>query len=361
MDAMKFASRIIAWQRTHGRHQLPWQQTLDPYRVWLSEIMLQQTQVSAVIPYYEKFLDRFPDVATLANAPAGDVMAHWAGLGYYARARNLHACAQAVMRDWNGQFPSRPDDLESLPGIGRSTAGAIAAFCSGARAPILDGNVRRVLSRHFAIDGDPTAAGTVARLWELAQSLLPTQAACRRDPNAMASYTQGLMDLGASVCTRSAPNCIACPLAGSCIARADNRTHELPAARARRAHPEREVGVLIAIHRGRFLLERRAPKGIWGGLWSLPEFTAELDPLAVCSEVGIVAASIKPMASFAHTFTHLRLIIHPWLVHAKSLAARGVHATHREWFDAGALNHAGMPAPVRKLLSEVIAAGLVQP
>ena len=361
MDAMKFASRIIAWQRTHGRHQLPWQQTRDPYRVWLSEIMLQQTQVSAVIPYYEKFLARFPDVATLANAPAGDVMAHWAGLGYYARARNLHACAQSVMRDWHGQFPSRAEDLESLPGIGRSTAGAIAAFCAGIRAPILDGNVRRVLSRHFAIDGDPTSAGTIARLWELAQSLLPSQAACRRDPNAMASYTQGLMDLGACVCTRSAPNCIACPLAGSCIARADNRTHELPPPRARRAQPEREVGVLIAIHRGMFLLERRAPKGIWGGLWSLPEFEAELDAPTACDEIGLVAASIQPMASFSHTFTHFRLIIHPWLVHAQSLAAGGAQPVHREWIDANALDRAGMPAPVRKLLSEVIAAGLVLP
>ena len=361
MDAMKFASRIIAWQRTHGRHQLPWQQTRDPYRVWLSEIMLQQTQVSAVIPYYEKFLARFPDVATLANAPAGDVMAHWAGLGYYARARNLHACAQSVMRDWHGQFPSRAEDLESLPGIGRSTAGAIAAFCAGIRAPILDGNVRRVLSRHFAIDGDPTSAGTIARLWELAQSLLPSQAACRRDPNAMASYTQGLMDLGACVCTRSAPNCIACPLAGSCIARADNRTHELPTPRVRRAQPEREVGVLIAIHRGKLLLERRAPKGIWGGLWSLPEFEAKRDPPTICGEIGLVVASIKPMASFAHTFTHFRLIIHPWLVHAEFLASRGAQAPHREWFDARALDRAGMPAPVRKLLSEVIAAGLVVP
>ena len=360
MHSMKFASRIIAWQRTHGRHQLPWQQTRDPYRVWLSEIMLQQTQVSAVIPYYEKFLARFPDVATLANAPAGDVMAHWAGLGYYARARNLHACAQSVMREWNGQFPLVVGDLESLPGIGRSTAGAIAAFCAGVRAPILDGNVRRVLSRHFAIEGDPSAAGTIARLWELAQSLLPSAASCRRDPNAMASYTQGLMDLGASVCARGAPNCLACPLAGSCIARADNRTPELPAPRARRAQPEREVGILIAIHRGRFLLERRAPTGIWGGLWSLPEFKAELDPSAICGEIGVVAASTRPIASFAHTFTHFRLIIHPWLVYAESIAAPGVQTAHREWFDASALDRAGMPAPVRKLLSEVVAAGLLE-
>ena len=221
--------------------------------------------------------------------------------------------------------------------------------------------MRRVLSRHFAIDGDPTSAGTIARLWELAQSLLPSQAACRRDPNAMASYTQGLMDLGACVCTRSAPNCIACPLAGSCIARADNRTHELPPPRARRAQPEREVGVLIAIHRGMFLLERRAPKGIWGGLWSLPEFEAELDAPTACDEIGLVAASIQPMASFSHTFTHFRLIIHPWLVHAQSLAAGGAQPVHREWIDANALDRAGMPAPVRKLLSEVIAAGLVEP
>ena len=359
MLVMKLASRIIAWQRTHGRHQLPWQQTRDPYKVWLSEIMLQQTQVSAVIPYFERFIARFPDVATLAIAPVGDVMAHWAGLGYYARARNLHACAQAVMRECQGRFPTSAADLVSLPGIGRSTAGAIAAFCAGERAPILDGNVRRVLSRHFAIDGDPTAAATIARLWDLAQSLLPPQATCRRDPDAMASYTQGLMDLGATVCTRSAPNCSACPLAGSCIARAANRVRELPTPRTRRVQPEREVGVLIAHHSGRILLERRAPKGIWGGLWSLPEFGAELNPQGACDEIGVVAASIEPMAAFSHTFTHFRLVIHPWLVRAKSLATDGAPGPVQEWISANALNDTGMPAPVRRLLSELAAAGLI--
>ena len=265
------------------------------------------------------------------------------------------------MRDWHGQFPSSAEELQSLPGIGRSTAGAIAAFCSGVRAPILDGNVRRVLCRHFAIEGDPTAAATIARLWELAESLLPSRTTCRRDPNAMASYTQGLMDLGACVCTRSAPNCIACPLASTCIARAQNRTHALPSPRARRAQPQREVGVLIATCGGKLLLERRAPKGIWGGLWSLPEFRVELDPASACGEIGIVAASIRPMAPFAHTFTHFCLTIRPWLVHAQFPVARDALASHREWFDVDALDGAGMPAPVRKLLSEVIAAGLVLP
>ncbi len=376
MDAMNFASRIIAWQRIHGRHQLPWQQTRDPYKVWLSEIMLQQTQVSAVIPYYERFVARFPDVATLATAPTGDVMAHWAGLGYYARARNLHACAQAVMRDWQGRFPARAVDLATLPGIGRSTAGAIAAFCAGERAPILDGNVRRVLSRHFAIDADPGAAATLTRLWDLAQSLLPTQAACRHDPDTMASYTQGLMDLGATVCTRSAPGCAACPLAQSCIARAEDRVRDLPTPRTRRKQAEREVGVLIVHHGGKILLERRAPKGIWGGLWSFPEFDARQDPRSACEAIGITAASVEPMATFAHTFTHFRLMIHPWLVGAHSVGAHslangeatvGAHplatdqapAETREWICANTLNEQGMPAPVRKLLLEMVTAGLI--
>jgi len=370
MDAMNFASRIIAWQRIHGRHQLPWQQTRDPYKVWLSEIMLQQTQVSAVVPYYERFLARFPDVATLANAPTGDVMAHWAGLGYYARARNLHACAQAVMRDWQGRFPARAVDLATLPGIGRSTAGAIAAFCAGERAPILDGNVRRVLSRHFAIDGDPGAAATLTRLWDLAQSLLPTQAACRRDPDTMASYTQGLMDLGATVCTRSAPDCAACPLAQTCTARAEDRVRDLPTPRARRMQAERDVGVLI-VHRGdQVLLERRAPKGIWGGLWSLPEFEAGQDPRIACEAIGVTFALIEPLATLSHTFTHFRLMIHPWLVRAYSLATDEVFvpahslateeapAHAREWISVNTLNERGMPAPVRKLLLEMVSAGL---
>lgn len=355
MGSMKFSTRIIDWQRTHGRHQLPWQQTRDPYRVWLSEIMLQQTQVSAVIPYYEKFIARFPDIATLAGAPVGEVMAHWAGLGYYARARNLHACAQAVMQDWGGRFPAKAQDLASLPGIGRSTAGAIAAFCAGERAAILDGNVRRVLSRHFAIEGLPAASATLARLWSLAESLLPPASTCQSDPQAMASYTQGLMDLGATVCTRSSPNCAACPLAGSCIARAEGRIKDFPAARVRRATPEREVAVLIARHADRFLLEQRPPNGIWGGLWSLPEFIPGENVQSVCDALGIRPAAITPMASFAHTFTHFRLILHPTLVRVDTPPAESAAETSREWIPAQNLDKTGMAAPVRKLLLELVA------
>lgn len=354
MGSMKFATRIIHWQRAHGRHRLPWQQTRDPYRVWLSEIMLQQTQVSAVIPYYEKFLARFPDIAALAQAPVGEVMAHWAGLGYYARARNLHACAQAVMQNWHGKFPTNARDLATLPGIGRSTAGAIAAFCAGERAAILDGNVRRVLSRHFAIEGPPAASATLARLWALAESLLPPDSTSRNDPQAMASYTQGLMDLGATVCTRSSPNCTACPLAGTCLARAEDRIKDFPTARVRRATPEREVAVLIARHEDRFLLEQRPPNGIWGGLWSLPEFTPGQEIQSVCSALGIRPAAIAPMASFAHTFTHFRLILHPTLVRVETPVANSAPASSREWIAAQDLDQAGMPAPVRKLLLELV-------
>ncbi|HAP27431.1 MAG TPA: A/G-specific adenine glycosylase, partial [Achromobacter sp.] len=267
MAGMDFAPRIVAWQRQHGRHDLPWQNTRDPYRIWLSEIMLQQTQVATVIPYYERFLQRFPDVAALAAASQEDVMPYWAGLGYYARARNLHRCAQEIVRDWDGRFPPTAEAIATLPGIGRSTAAAIAAFSNGERSPILDGNVKRVFTRHFGIAGDPAKREVEQRLWALAHAQV--DAAPGLD---MAAYTQGLIDLGATLCTRGKPACDRCPVADTCVARREGRQAELPTPKVRKAIPERETCMLVLRHKGAFLLQQRPEPGIWGGLWSLPEF-----------------------------------------------------------------------------------------
>ena len=343
---MEFAPRLIAWQRAHGRHGLPWQDTRDPYRIWLSEIMLQQTQVATVIPYYERFLQRFPDVAALAAAGQADVMPYWAGLGYYARARNLHRCAQAVASQWGGRFPEDPADIAALPGIGPSTAAAIAAFAHDRRAAILDGNVKRVLCRHFGIAGDPTRREVERRLWELAGSLLP--GAGDTDPG-MPAYTQGLMDLGATVCTRGRPACAACPMQQTCIARRDGRQQELPTPKARKAVPERATAMLILQSGDSVLLHRRPEPGIWGGLWSLPEFDADGDPLSASLALGARAAEASALAPFAHAFTHYRLHVRPYLARA-AVPALSEPSPGHAWTPLAALPGTAMPAPVRKLL-----------
>lgn len=350
---MKIAAPLVAWQRAQGRHGLPWQQTRDPYRVWLSEIMLQQTQVTAVIPYYLKFLSRFPDVASLAHADSQEVMAHWAGLGYYARARNLHACAQRVMLDWAGRFPPDAAGLATLPGIGPSTAAAIAAFCYGERAAILDGNVKRVLARYFAIDGDPTTRIIEQTLWQLARDELPTATQLRRDPLIMTAHTQGLMDLGATVCTRSRPLCAQCPLIKGCTAHAQGRVDELPWPRAKKKLPERSIGMLIACHRGKVLLQQRPDSGIWGGLWSLPEFDAALSAEQGCYQLGVTASETQRLSAFLHVFTHYKLTIEPVLVVASTSSttvSQVSKATRTEWVPVAQLSSRGMPAPVRKLI-----------
>ena len=264
-----FSSRLIRWHKRHGRHDLPWQNTTDPYRVWLSEIMLQQTQVATVIPYYLRFLERFPLLANLAAAPVADVMALWSGLGYYARARNLHACAKALMREHGGRFPRDPVVIAQLPGIGRSTANSIATFCFGARAPILDGNVKRVLCRAFGVEGFPGSGAVEKHLWALAEELMPTRHG--------AIYNQAQMDLGAAVCERGKPRCDACPLNDICVARATGRASELPTAKPRRTIPQRHATLLVLRDGNCVLLETRPPAGIWGGLLSLPELPEGAD------------------------------------------------------------------------------------
>jgi A/G-specific adenine glycosylase len=331
-----FASRVIRWQRKHGRHDLPWQGTRDAYRIWLSEIMLQQTQVSTVIPYYGKFLARFPTVTALARADADDVMKLWSGLGYYARARNLHRAAQHVVENFGGDFPTTFDALVTLPGIGRSTASAIAAFSSGERRAILDANVRRVLARH---------SGTAGDLWEVAGSRLPRKA--------IETYTQGMMDLGAIVCLSRKPECLVCPVNGDCVARLEDRIGELPARKARAAARHRRIAMLIVVRGREVLLEKRAATGIWGGLWSLPEASVDEKPAAALKrDWGLDVAQAHPLAPFEHAFTHFTLEVVPWRIRLVPSARRQSLAAERPsmWLPLSEVRGAALPSPVKKLL-----------
>jgi A/G-specific adenine glycosylase len=317
---LKFASTLVAWQKTHGRKGLPWQGTRDPYRVWLSEVMLQQTQVAAVIPYYERFLEKYPTVQALAAAQEDDVLRLWSGLGYYARGRNLlHAAREVTKR---GEFPSTPETISQLPGIGRSTAAAIAVFAFGRRAAILDGNVKRVLSRCYGITEEK-------ELWARADRLLPTKN--------LETYTQALMDLGSTVCARATPKCTACPVTKQCIARKENRTHELPAPRPRKVLPLRKATWFVYLHDGKVLLERRPSAGLWGGLWSFPETRAY--------------AAVKPhkLPPLEHGFTHFRLLAQPVVCHLVKVPPRA-EAPGRQWMGIADALQAALPVPVRKIL-----------
>jgi A/G-specific adenine glycosylase len=345
-----FATRIVAWQARHGRHDLPWQAGRDPYRVWLSEVMLQQTQVATVIPYFTRFCERFPDVAALAAAPLDEVLSLWAGLGYYARARNLHACARRIVEQFGGRFPLQARALSQLPGIGRSTAAAIAAFCAGEREPILDGNVKRVLARHFAVEGDPGTARVERVLWEKARSLLPPS-------TDMPAYTQGLMDLGATVCTRRAPDCGACPLASTCIARAAGRAEELPSPRSRRPSPERRAWALLALHDGRVLLQRRAPAGVWGGLYALPQFDSAA-ALRRAAEAVDARPRLKPMPARRHAFTHFTLTLMPRRLDVQSPPSE-LRDADQLWLPLDRIEAAPLPAPILSLLREIARSGNV--
>ena len=339
-----FAPRICAWQRRHGRHHLPWQGTRDPYRIWLSEIMLQQTQVSTVIPYYERFLQRFPDIHSLARAEQEEVMPYWAGLGYYARARNLHRCAQVLVTEHGGRFPRTSQEIATLPGIGRSTAAAIAAFSTGERSPIMDGNVRRVFTRYFGIHGYPGLRAVEQQLWSLAESALEL---APRDLD-MAAYTQGLMDLGSQVCTRGKPQCLICPLASDCEAKRLGLQQALPEPRPRRSVPERSCAMLLLHGHGHVLLEKQPENGLWGGLWSLPRYEDAQALATACRARGIKVTEQGRMASFVHVFTHFRLHIEPWRLEAGPHVAQP--QTHESWIPYERLSETAVPTPVRNLL-----------
>ena len=343
-----FAARVVRWQSKHGRHDLPWQGSRDPYRIWISEIMLQQTQVSTVVAYFERFVGRFPDVASLARATEDEVLAHWSGLGYYARARNMRRAAREVLDRHAGVFPQAFDALVSLPGIGRSTAAAIAAFASGERRAILDGNVRRVLARHAGISGAPASAKVAAEFWRVAESRLPAKN--------IEAYTQGLMDLGATVCTTRSPSCAACPVASDCIAYLQDRQSELPARRRRAPVIKRSIAMLVVVSRGEVLLEKRPPSGIWGGLWSLPEAPdAQSVPGVAERDWGIKAERVEPLQDFEHAFTHFTLRVSPCRVHAgrKCTIAANRAAT---WLALTEIEGAALPSPVRKLLRRLASA-----
>lgn len=339
----RLADALVVWQRTHGRHALPWQNTRDPYRVWLSEIMLQQTQVAAVLRYYARFLERFPDVATLAAAPLDDVLALWSGLGYYSRARNLHRCAQTVVNVHGGVFPPSAAVLAELPGIGRSTAAAIAAFCHEERVSILDGNVKRVLTRVLAFDGDLAQQAQERVLWQRATDLLPT------DRTDMPAYTQGLMDLGATVCARSKPECLLCPLSGLCAARASGRMTDYPVRTRKLKRSRRENWCLWLQTADAVWLQQRPDTGIWAGLWSLPMFD---DAPALLAVAGEAAQRVVALPGFVHVLTHLDWTLHPHRLDLTQPEADAVAAALGDgrWWPRDQLDRIGLPAPFSRLL-----------
>lgn len=362
-----FGMRVVRWQRQHGRHDLPWQNTRDAYRIWLSEIMLQQTQVAAVIEYFQRFVAQLPTVAALAAASADEVMALWAGLGYYSRARNLHRCAKAVMDEHGGVFPTDPDVLVTLPGIGRSTAAAIAAFSAGVRSPILDGNVKRVFARVFGIEGYPGERAIETRMWRLAEQALPPAGPTQAED--MISYTQGLMDLGATVCARGKPACLpdaaACPLAADCVARRDGLTAVLPTPKPRAAIPERSTVMLVMRHGRDVLLGLRPDSGIWGGLWSLPEMPVDTVPFDIEAAEDAALEEARAFGTPAratlageltHVFTHFRLLIRAIRVDLD--AVTHVDDAARRWLSLDDLDALGTPAPVRRLLEDQARGGL---
>lgn len=352
-----FATRLIRWQREHGRHHLPWQNLRDAYPIWLSEIMLQQTQVETVIPYYRRFLQCFPDIQSLASASLDEVMVQWSGLGYYSRARNLHKAAQRIVGEHGGIFPEEVDIIRQLPGIGRSTAAAIAVFAFGKRAAILDGNVKRVLSRCFGIEGYPGEKQVEAQLWQKAEALLPKrdESPIERDIEA---YTQALMDLGATICIRARPKCGSCPLRLECIAFRDNRVGSLPTPRPRKILPEREaVLLLLVVAQGKILLEKRPSAGIWSALWSLPEMQMNENVIEYCLRFGINVRTMSQMEALTHTFTHFRLRIHPLILQVISRspdhltpAALPQSGNQWVWMMPGDALKAAIPSPVRKVL-----------
>ncbi len=354
---MSFAARIVAWQRSHGRHDLPWQAGRDAYRVWLSEVMLQQTQVATVLPYFARFVAEFPTVDALAAAPLSRVLALWSGLGYYRRAHHLHAAARIVVERYRGRFPCDAATLATLPGIGRSTAAAIAAFASGEHGAILDGNVKRVLARHRGIDGWPGTPQVAARLWRSADALLPSASDCMRDPSVIGDYTQGMMDLGATICTRTKPRCGACPVAEDCVAHRESRVDTLPSPRPRRALPQRAVILLLLERDGAFLFERRPAVGVWGGLWSLPEVRfngdgGDIDALVSADiriRFGVVNGICERLAPLTHVFTHFALTMHPVQVAIDS-PLQAMESGAFEWMTCDAAFDAALPSPIRRLL-----------
>lgn len=345
-----FATALLDWHARAGRHDLPWQLDRSLYRCWVSEIMLQQTQVGTVVPYFERFMARFPDIAVLAAAPLDEVLHHWSGLGYYARARNLHKAARLVMEAHDGRFPETLEAVRALPGIGRSTAGAILALALDQRHPILDGNVKRVLSRLHAVPGWPGEGAVEKRLWALAEQHAPATRS--------ADYTQAIMDLGATVCRRSRPLCDLCPVSSLCAARAAGRQAEFPAPRPKRARPLRQTRMLLLSDaQGAVLLERRPPQGVWGGLWCPPEL-GEASPAEWADAVlGAQVNALPSLPPVRHGFTHFELEIEPLRARLDTAPGASMEPDRWVWYNAGSPAKLGLAAIVSRLIDRLPSAG----
>lgn len=344
---VSFAQRVVDWARVHGRHNLPWQTDRSPYRVWVSEVMLQQTQVATVIPYFEQFMARFPNVTALSRADVDEVLHLWSGLGYYSRARNLHAAAKQVADRFGGHFPTDFNDIQSLPGIGRSTAGAIASMALGQSRAILDGNVKRVLARHEAIEGWPGQSTVLKQLWAVAESNTPS--------NNAGAYAQGMMDLGATLCTRRKPTCLVCPVMEDCKARAQGTPERFPSPRPKKERPLRRTGfVILRDVEGNVLLERRPPTGVWASLWSFPEAPNEAAIETLLARHKLKApTAVSRLDDIEHGFTHFQLHIAVWLVDVSApTKALGVADDNdRMWMHPSTPAEVGLAAPVGKLLT----------
>ena len=347
LTPQQFSKRILTWFDKFGRKNLPWQKPNTPYRVWVSEIMLQQTQVTTVIPYFERFIKRFPDLKTLAQANIDDVLAHWAGLGYYARARNLHRTAQLIMQEHKGKFPQTVEALQNLPGIGRSTAGAILALSMQIRAPILDGNVKRVLARFYAITGWPGNLEVAKQLWDLAEHYTPKQK--------VAEYTQAMMDLGATICTRAKPQCLSCPLHIHCSAYSAGQPTAYPTAKPAKQLPVKTIHMLLLSNQqGEILMIKRPPVGIWGGLWSLPECPVNENISQWCQQhYACQIAQPESWPGLRHTFSHFHLDILPVIVAVTQWQPPMMESDNIVWYNLAQINTKGVAAPVKQLLTQL--------
>lgn len=349
VSSSNFAAALLSWFDRAGRKHLPWQQQPTPYRVWISEIMLQQTQVATVIPYYQRFMERFPSIDALAAASIDEVLHLWTGLGYYARARNLHRAAQIIVAQSGGFFPDTLDAVQALPGIGRSTAGAILALSRSQRHAILDGNVKRVLTRYFGIEGFPGDAAVERELWLRAEHCTPHER--------VASYTQAIMDLGATVCMRSRPLCSNCPVHEHCVARIKSLQHVLPTPRPKKDRPQRKACALIVLRGdGAVLLEQRPPTGLWGGLWTFPQFEDAASALQwLHTRIAQNVDVDRALAPYRHAFTHFDLTLQPWLVRASRLAASVGDTAGLIWYDRARPAEIGLTKPAVELMRKLLA------
>lgn len=342
---LTISNAIIQWFQQHGRKELPWQINKTPYSVWISEIMLQQTQVSTVIPYYLRFMERFPTVEDLANAPVDDVLHHWTGLGYYARARNLHKAAKTIMEDFAGVFPTDIDQVMSLSGIGRSTAGAILSLSLRQAHPILDGNVKRVLARHFAVSGWPGKKAVEQRLWQLAEENTPELG--------VQDYNQAMMDMGATLCTRSKPKCDECPIHGTCVAYKEGTQQAFPGKKPKKAIPTKSTIMLLPVWQQQTFMYQRPPSGIWGGLWSFVEVASQEEIAETLQAQGIDKHTLTELSGFRHTFSHFHLDISPYLVNLVSAPKLQIREGKFEWLNVHDMPNIGLSVPAAKLLDRL--------